>query len=82
MSPAYEHGDQLCVDPSKTIRPGDDCLFVRELHDGTMLALAKHLVRPTARKWRVKQFNPGKDFDLNRRVWRKARFVAGKMNRG
>lgn len=81
MSPAYEHGDQLFIDTNKPVRGGADCLFVQELDDGTLLALAKRLVRPTADKWRVQQFNPHKEFDLDRRTWSKAWTVTGKMNR-
>lgn len=81
MSPAYDHGDQLYINPNKPIRGGLDCLFIKEMEDGTLMALAKRLVRPTADKWRVKQFNPAKEFDLDRRVWSKAWMVAGKMNR-
>lgn len=81
MSPAYDHGDQLYVNTNKPVRAGLDCLFVQELEDGTLLALAKRLIRPTADKWRVQQFNPPKEFDLDRRKWTKAWMVAGKMNR-
>lgn len=81
MSPAYEHGDQLYINANKPIRAGLDCLFVREMDNGTLMAMAKRLVLSTADKWRVKQFNPAKEFELDRRVWSKAWMVAGKMNR-
>jgi len=81
MSPAYEQGDQLYVDPNKPIRPGNDCLFVREAEDGSRYALAKRLVRPTADKWHVRQFTPAKDFTLSRAVWSRAWLIAGKWNR-
>jgi phage repressor protein C with HTH and peptisase S24 domain len=81
MSPAYEHGDQLYIHPHRPPRGTDDCLFVRELDDGTLLGLAKRLVRHTSDKWRVRQFNPFKDFDLDRRKWTKAWVIVGKMNR-
>lgn len=81
MSPAYEHGDQLYINPLIPVRSGVDCLFIHEQEDGTLLALAKRLVRPTADKWRVKQFNPPREFDLDRRKWGRAWMVAGKMSR-
>ena len=34
--------------------------------DGTQQALVKRLLRITPEKWRVRQFNPAKDFDLDR----------------
>lgn len=80
MSPAYEHGDQLYVHPHRPPQGGNDCLFIRELEDGTLIGLVKRLLRRTADKWRVRQFNPGKDFDLPRDKWPKAWVIVGKMN--
>lgn len=81
MSPAYEHGDMLLVDPSKPVRGGDDCLFVKSHADGGMDALIKRLIRATADKWRVRQFNPARDFDLSRADWTEAMLVVGKYSR-
>lgn len=82
MSPAYDHGDQLYIHPHRPAEGGQDCLFVQELEDGTLLGLAKRLVRARPDRWRVRQFNPAKDFELDRRKWRKAWVIVGKMNRG
>ncbi len=35
MSPAYEQGDLLLVHPGRLVRPGDDCVFVRDQGDGS-----------------------------------------------
>jgi phage repressor protein C with HTH and peptisase S24 domain len=46
-----------------------------------MDALVKRLVRQTAQQWRVKQFNPSKEFDLERSTWQQAMLVVGKYSR-
>lgn len=81
MSPAYEQGDLLLVHPGRPVRAGDDCVFVRDPGDGSLHALVKRLLRITPEKWRVRQFNPAKDFDLDRSQWQKAQLVVGKYAR-
>jgi len=81
MSPAYEQGDLLLVHPGRPVRPGDDCVFVRDQGDGTQQALVKRLLRTTPEKWRVRQFNPAKDFDLDRSQWQKVQLIVGKYSR-
>lgn len=81
MSPAYEHGDRLFINPSLPAWGGADCLFMQAGSDGTYLGLAKRLIRPATQKWRVRQFNPAKDFDLERKQWAYAWPIVGKMNR-
>jgi len=81
MSPAYEHGDMLLIHPAKPVRGQDDCLFVRQHQDGGMDALVKRLIRQTPASWHVKQYNPGKEFDLERAVWQQAMLVVGKYSR-
>jgi len=81
MSPAYEQGDLLLVHPGRPVRPGDDCVFVRDQPDGAQHALVKRLLRITAEKWRVRQFNPAKDFDLDRGQWQKVQLIVGKYSR-
>jgi phage repressor protein C with HTH and peptisase S24 domain len=81
MSPAYEQGDLLLVHPVRPARPGEDCVFVRPQGDGTQQALIKRLLRISAEKWRVRQFNPAKDFDLDRGPWQKIQLIVGKYSR-
>lgn len=81
MSPAYEQGDLLLIHPGRPVRPGDDCVFVRDQGDGSLHALVKRLLRISPEKWRVRQFNPAKDFDLDRGQWQKAQLVVGKYAR-
>jgi hypothetical protein len=81
MSPAYEQGDLLLIHPGRPARPGDDCAFIRDQGDGMQQALIKRLLRSTPEKWRVRQFNPAKDFDLDRSQWQKAQLIVGKYAR-
>jgi SOS-response transcriptional repressor LexA len=81
MSPAYEQGDLLLIHPGRPVRPGDDCVFVRDQGDGTQHALVKRLLRITPEKWRVRQFSPAKDFDLDRGQWQKVQLIVGKYSR-
>jgi len=78
MSPAIEHGDQVVVNPGLPVRPGADCVFIHDDEGGTMLALVKRLLRVTADHWRVRQYNPPKDFDLPKKKWARALVITEK----
>jgi phage repressor protein C with HTH and peptisase S24 domain len=78
MSPAIEHGDQVVVNPVVPVRPGADCVFIQEDENGTMLALVKRLLRVSADHWRVRQFNPPRDFDLPKKKWGRALVITEK----
>jgi phage repressor protein C with HTH and peptisase S24 domain len=78
MSPAIEHGDQVVVNPVVPVRPGADCVFLHEDGNGTMMALVKRLLRQSAEHWRVRQFNPPRDFDLSKKKWTKALVITEK----
>jgi phage repressor protein C with HTH and peptisase S24 domain len=78
MSPAIEHGDQVVVNPVVPVRSGADCVFLHEDGSGTMLALVKRLLRQSAEHWRVRQFNPPRDFDLSKKKWSRALVITEK----
>lgn len=78
MSPAIEHGDQVVIHPALPPQPGKDHVFLQQQPDGTMLALVKRLLRSTTTTWRVRQFNPPKDFDLPKSKWSKALMITEK----
>ena len=78
MSPAIEHGDQVVVNPSLLPASGKDHVFLQTQEDGTMLALVKRLLRAGANAWKVRQFNPPKDFDLSKAKWGKALMITEK----
>ena len=78
MSPAIEHGDQVVIHPGMPPQPGKDHVFLQQQPDGTMLALVKRLVRSTTTAWKVRQFNPPRDFDLSKSKWSKALMITEK----
>ena len=78
MSPAIEHGDQVVVNPSLLPAVGKDHVFLQTQEDDTILALVKHLLRAGATAWKVRQFNPPKDFDLPKAKWSKALMISEK----
>jgi len=78
MSPAIEHGDQVVVNPVLPVRAGLDCVFIHEDGSGTMLALVKRLLRVSADHWRVRQFNPARDFELPKKKWTRALCITEK----
>jgi phage repressor protein C with HTH and peptisase S24 domain len=80
MDPAYRHGDMAFVHPSLPLLRGSDVMLLRE-ENGQMVAMIKHLVSWNERQWRVKQFNPEREFHLSRQEWQQANVVVAKYNR-
>lgn len=76
MSPAIRHGDQVVINPTVPPGPGDDCVFIFDNVDGTMIGLVKCLLRSTAEHWHVRQYDPPRDFTLSKKKWRRALRVA------
>lgn len=72
MEERFYQGDQVVVNRSVPLRPGDDCVFISHGEDGQLHGLVKRLMRSTAEAWKVRQLNPRKDFDLPKRLWAKA----------
>ena len=72
MEERFYQGDQVVVNRSLPLRPGDDCVFIAHGDDGQLRGLVKRLLRSTAEAWKVRQLNPRKDFDLPKRPWAKA----------
>lgn len=72
MEERLYQGDQVVVNRSLPLRPGDECVFISQGEDGQLRGLVKRLMRSTADAWKVRQLNPRKDFDLPKRLWTKA----------
>lgn len=72
MEPAFFQGEQVVVDPRRVPSAGDDCVFAAEERSGEWRASIKRLLRVAPDRWRVRQYNPPKDFDLLRSEWGKA----------
>jgi phage repressor protein C with HTH and peptisase S24 domain len=84
MAPEYKHGEMAIVEPSLPVMPDEVHIFYAE-KDGEARATIKHLRRPTAERWLVRQHNPPEgmsaDFTLSRREWGIAHRVTGKWAR-
>ena len=64
MEPAYERGDLVYVDPHRPPQAGRDVVIqlVATARTGEERCFLKRLVRRSGGKWRVKQFNPEREF--------------------
>jgi phage repressor protein C with HTH and peptisase S24 domain len=64
MEPAYETGDLVYVDPHRPPQAGRDVVIqlAARTPAGEERCFLKRLVRRSGGKWRVKQFNPEKEF--------------------
>jgi phage repressor protein C with HTH and peptisase S24 domain len=64
MEPAYEAGDLVYVDPHRPPNVGRDVVIqlAAKGPGGEERCFLKRLVRRSGGKWRVKQFNPEKEF--------------------
>jgi len=80
MIPAYEQGDIALVHPALPPRRGSDVILTRHDPDGTQHVLIKRLVGWTEENWRVRQYNPEREFDLPRAEWGEPRTIVGKYN--
>jgi phage repressor protein C with HTH and peptisase S24 domain len=82
MEPAFEAGDMAVVNPRLAHARGKDVILVAGESAGEFTATIKRLLSWTEKEWRVRQFNPAKDFVLSRREWPKALRVVGKYYGG
>jgi SOS-response transcriptional repressor LexA len=84
MSPEYESGDMLFVDPYKPLTRERNFIFVDD-RQGDWKACVKRLVRWDQKTFHVYQHNPAegqrKEFALKRAEWPKAMRVIGKIDR-
>lgn len=69
MSPEHKAGSIALVNPHLPARVGDSCVFRSHADDGTNLALIKEYRGQTETHWKVRQHNPGKDFQLKKSEW-------------
>lgn len=78
MSPRYEPGDMALVNPHRAPKSGDDLVLFKQAPVGPTEALVKRLVRATADRWNLTQFNPGKELALSRREWPVCHVIVGR----
>jgi phage repressor protein C with HTH and peptisase S24 domain len=80
MDPAYCHGDMAYVHPGVPPRRGDDVL-IYQIINGEWAAMIKKLIGWNEKSWKVRQYNPSKDFSLSRQDWPHLNVIVGRQNR-
>ena len=81
MLPAYEPGDTVLVNPHIPPTPNKDAVFFHSDGHGQTRATIKRLLKVTTTEWKVMQWNPHKEFILDRTTWAQCQIIVGKYNR-
>lgn len=68
MSPEFEPGDILMVNPRLPVLANTSCVFYARSDDEPK-AMVKRFLSATEDEWRVRQFSPDKEFNLGRAEW-------------
>lgn len=68
MSPRFERGDMVFVTRSRPAQPGNDVVVEMQPQDGELVGqcFIKRLVKLTAEKLILREFNPPRDFEISR----------------
>lgn len=82
MAPAFEPGQMAIVNPRLPPQRDADVILVSGEHEGEFTASIKRLLNWSASEWKLRQFNPKRDFALSRKEWPKALRVVGKYYGG
>jgi phage repressor protein C with HTH and peptisase S24 domain len=77
MDPALKSGSIALINPHLPPRVGDFCLFRNHADDGTAHAAIKEYRGETDAAWKVRQYNPPKDFTLKKSEWQVRHLVVG-----
>lgn len=78
MSPAYEPGDLAVVNPALPPMRNKTAIFTTD-DNGEIRSTIKRLINFSSSEWFVEQYNPHKQFVLDRHLWSKFLRVVGKM---
>lgn len=81
MSPRYQLGDGMLVNPDVRLRAGDDVLLSRDRGGGTRESIMRRLVKVTRTAWCVPQFTSCHSEALDRRQWPKVELIVGMYRR-
>nr|WP_249810682.1 S24 family peptidase [Bradyrhizobium sp. 17] len=77
MDPALRAGSVALINPHLPPGLGDFCLFRSHAEDGTTHAVIKEYRGETEVVWKVRQYNPPKDFTLKKSEWQIRHRVVG-----
>jgi hypothetical protein len=81
MSPAFREGDMALVHPHLAPHGDREFVFYHTPPDGQAEAMIKTLVNWNDQRWKLRQYNPAKDFTESRVDWPIAHRVVGKYDR-
>lgn len=77
MDPVIKAGATALVNPHLPPRLGDLCVFRCHKDDGTTVAAIKEYRGETETHWKVRQYNPPKDFTYKKADWQVRHRVVG-----
>lgn len=77
MDPALRSGSIALINPHLPPRPGDYCLFRNHADDGTTHVAIKEYRGETDTVYKVRQYNPPRDFTLKKSDWQVRHRVVG-----
>lgn len=69
MEPVVRSGSTMLINPHLPPRIGDPCIFRCHADDGATNMLVKEYRGQTESQWKVRQYNPAKDFTLKKEAW-------------
>lgn len=69
MEPVVRAGSTMLVNPHSPPRISDPCIFRCHSDDGTTHVMVKEYRGQTETHWKVRQYNPPKDFTLKKDAW-------------
>ena len=84
LTPAFEAGDTVIIDPSRPVSPGNDCLFVRGYQQGSeepFEGIVRRLLREEPDSWVVRLYDNTDEIQLSKADWDRALFIYGKYSR-
>jgi hypothetical protein len=82
MVPAFEPGELAIVNPRLPPKRNDDVILISGEDEGEFRASIKRLINWDAKSWRLKQYNPAREFSWTKKDWPKALSVVGKYRGG
>jgi phage repressor protein C with HTH and peptisase S24 domain len=80
MVPAYKPGDVAWVNPHKPIERDTDVVLYHVPPNGEAEAIIKSLISFTPHEWKLRQYQPPRDFTESRVDWPTCHRIVGKRN--
>lgn len=81
MVPEMKPGETALVHPHLPPIAGEPCVFYSDNGLGEQLVTVKSFMKATSTHWHVEQWNPPKQFTLERKQWQRCERIVGKYSR-